>query len=189
MKEKKDAINDIELIKQMLAESQNLLPFRSEHLILWGLIIPIATIGTFAFDLLGIEKFIGLIWAILCSIGGYLSFTIGKKITPKHKTKISSVYSMLWIGLLISILIIVVSIFAGLIPLNIALAFMAILLGLCFFATGYLYRNNTIKVISILWYLLAIVLLLVRNYNSGYIMGISSLFLNLIPGVVLRRKK
>lgn len=189
MENKNSAIDEINLIKQMVNESQGLFPFNSSHFMLWGLAIPLATLITLILDIKGLESFIGLNWGVICGLGTIASIVLGVKQGGKHKTTISEVYKMVWIGVLIGNAIIITSLFLGYVPLNVVLAVVAMILGMAFITTGFLQKNIIIKTVAILWYVLAIVMLVVRNENSGYIMGISSFFLNFLPGFVLRKKK
>jgi len=188
MNNKKDVIDDIDLIKRMVNESQGFFPFKSNHFMLWGLAIPLATLITLIMDIQDKESYIGLVWGIVCGISTIISIIMGINQKPSHKTTISSIYSVVWICLLISNVIIITSLFLGLIPLNIVLAFISLLLGMAFFITGFMKKDPLIKIVAVLWYILAVIMIIVKNDNSGYIMGISTFFLNFVPGLILRKK-
>ncbi len=179
---------DLDLIKQMVTESQGLTFFSSKHFLLWGLIIPIATLCTLIADIKESYSTISVIWIVCCAIGTLLSIVLGVMEKPTHKTKISSSYKVLWIGMGINAIAVVVFMLVGKIPLNITLGFIALLLASSLLVSGFMHKNSIIKIVSILWYVTGLILFLFDTYNAGYIMGIASLFLNFIPGIILRIK-
>ncbi len=181
-------LQDIELIKKMIGESQGSNPFNSIFFILWGITIPVATLITLIFDLNNLDRYIGYIWFITVLTSTIVSIILGKRDqTDNHKTVLSKAYSMLWIGLLISNSIVLIFLFTNILPLNFALFTTSLLLGLTCFGTGAIHREPIIKVVGLLWFVLGISILLIQESYSGYIMGFASLFLNLIPSMLIRR--
>lgn len=182
-------LQDIELIKKMISESQGSNPFNSIFFILWGVTIPFATLLTLIFDLNNLARYIGYIWLVTIVTSTMVSIVLGKRDhIDNHKTVLSKAYSMLWIGLLISNSIVLIFLFTGLLPINFALFTSSLLLGLTCFGTGAIHRELIIKVVGLLWFVLGICILLLDKSYSGYIMGFSSLFLNLVPSILIRRK-
>lgn len=178
-------IDDLLLIKQMVKESQGIFNSSKSYFILWGLAIPIATIITLIFDLNDLDGFIYIVWlgtTIPCSI---TSFILGIKSKRPHKTTFTSLYGVVWISIGIANLIVFTFLFSNSLPLHYSLAFLSLLLGMGYIVGGYMQKSKILKIAAVFWYILAVVMFLVENYYSGYIMGIASLFLTFLPGVLM----
>lgn len=184
----KDLTNDINLIKQMISESQGTALSIKKHFLLWGITIPLTTVIMNLFVINNLESWISNLWPFSCGVSALLSIIIGMKSSPRHKTVFIQLYKMVWISVLISITIVLVFIILGTIPLNIALAFISILVGLGSLISGYMQKSRMIKIVSIIWYLLAVVLLLNNSEVASYIIGYTSFFLLFIPGIMLKEK-
>lgn len=183
----KQNLNELDLIKQMVNESQGLFNSSRSFFILWGLAIPFATILTLLFDINNLDNYIYIIWigtTIPCSI---TSFIIGLKSSKPHKTIFTGLYGVVWISIGTANLIIFTLLFTNILPLSLTLGFLSILLGIGYIIGGYMQKSRILKISAAFWYILAVVMFLVENNYSGYIMGIASLFLTFLPGVLMRK--
>ena len=102
-------------------------------------------------------------------------------------TVFTKLFAVVWIGVIIGNFIVITFLITGIIPLNISLGIIALLLGMGSIVSGYMQKRLMIKVTSVLWYLLAIVLFLVKDSSASYIIGYSTFFLSFIPGILLRK--
>lgn len=181
-----NVLDQLELVKQMVSESQGAALSVKNYYILWGLTIPISTIVMFILINNQMGKFIPILWPITCGVSGLLSFLIGIKSKPLHKTVFTKLFSMVWFGIILGNLIAVLFISLKIIPLNISLGIIALLLGVGSIVSGYMQKNIVIKITSIAWYILAIILFISESLTASYIIGISTFFLCFIPGILLR---
>ena len=190
MHEKEQAIKDLETIKTFLAEGHNNLKDSGFHFMFWGLFIPAAVGGFYAFlaRFGGSDILTKAYWSIACGFGAIVSLIVGMMTGKREKSRgfASKVHALLWVGLLSAIAVTFISQIAAARPVTSAfLAQIAILLGFAYWIHGSLLRLTWFTLLALPWWIAAIALSFTGTVAASFILSGATFICSFIPGVIL----
>lgn len=184
------ALDELQTIKNFIQEGRSKLKDNGSHMILWGIIIPVATLGSYL-----LERFLGpeihiFFWPISMGLGGIAAALLGMSQGKKKRATsfADRVSTYLWIGMLIALATAMVSSFILKVttPLNI-LRPTCLLLGLAYWVHSSLIKLSWIRLVALGWWILAVLVGFLDWNTASWIMAGGTMLLSLVPGVILRK--
>ena len=145
----KKALQDLQTIKGFLEEGQQALSDNGFHFMLWGILIPVATLGyraLLAWTQSG-TAIMSIYWMCICLAGALVSVIAGVRTGKKSRSKgyAVRVNALFWSGFFLSILVAIVVTFMGMKEASpMLLAYIALILGLAYWIHG--------SMIQLLWF-------------------------------------
>lgn len=192
----KKALQDLQTIKTFIEEGQKSLGDNGFHFILWGLLIPCATLVFYLLlDLVGTTYplFITAFWPVVSLCGALVSILVGVFSGKKDKIKgyAQKISTQLWIGFLITLFII--SIIPFLLSGQIVpgfLGYIALVLGLAYWVYGSIIQLVWFRTISFVWWATAILIAVSTEwFTVSVIMAAATFVCSFIPGLILFRRQ
>jgi len=190
----KKALQDLQTIKGFLEEGQQALSDNGFHFMLWGILIPVATLGyraLLAWTQSG-TAIMSIYWMCICLAGALVSVIAGVRTGKKSRSKgyAVRVNALFWSGFFLSILVAIVVTFMGMKEASpMLLAYIALILGLAYWIHGSMIQLLWFRLLSIGWWVVAIAIA-GNSWNIASTLLASATFaLSFIPGFILYRKQ
>ncbi|MFH1195301.1 MAG: hypothetical protein V1720_06290 [bacterium] len=183
-----NAAEDLAYIKQIITDSKNIIIHNGMGFIIWGICITIALVITYIHIVSRIYLYINYVWILLVAIG--FGFSIWENLRKIRKARVSTFVGKLtgavWFSSAISILIIgfVAPLFHVYHQVYIS-PLVCLILAIGYFLTGFLLQQYWISILSIFWWLGAVVIFIFPTKESLLVMAVMMLFLQTIPGIIL----
>lgn len=181
---------ELGIIRKMIDKTKAHTAEVSIYFIVWGWVAFIACLLTYILVYFDQERLIWLMWLILMSLGGITVFVFGIKQGKriKVKTYTDQSYSSLWGACCVSFIIVFVGWSLGAISMEILVPLIAIIAGLGTFVTGGIIEWKPFCFSGIVWWISAIIMMLIHWHYHNLVMAITIVPGYLIPGYVLRKK-
>ncbi|MDA3900995.1 MAG: hypothetical protein PF637_10815 [Spirochaetes bacterium] len=192
------ALQDIETIKEFIKRGRSRMVDNGFFFIFWGILIPAAVLVNFLLNYNGIYGFEVWFWPVVGIGGGIVSGMKGSHDSKARKTNsyADRIHGQVWLALLLALLAAYAGLFLSAVVFkrNFAvvefLSAISLLLGTVVWIHSVIIRMNWLKIISAGWWLTAIAVMLTSSSEPIYasvVMGIATIILNLIPGLILRK--
>lgn len=181
--------SEIRFIKKVMDDSRRATLDNGKYYILWGMVIGIASIGTY----IGVknnweENFINWVWMNSIVIGWILSIIFGIRDRKKerHKTFAGKMIAHTWIGAGITMaLLAFVGITTKVIPYDAICPLVAAMLGGANYVSSRVQRSGLILSVAFGWWAGSIVLFLMNGIEIMLVNGVMLILFSLIPGFIL----
>lgn len=192
-KQQQQAMEQLQTIKTFFEEGQKNLGDNGFHFMLWGLLIPLATV---VFQLLprwfGAEHIALIIfWPATALAGSIVSVIAGLRSAQRSRTKgyALRLNSLLWQGFLISMLVIFVVLFTSSRTVEpVLLSYIALLLGLAYWVHGAMIQLPWFRILALVWWLSAILMAFCEWPAAQLCMAGTTFLCSFIPGLFLHLK-
>lgn len=190
--ENRDKIfEDLQYVKQIIADSKNLVVDNGIGFIIWGVIIIAGLLGTYIDIVLSGTQFSLEIWIILI-LGGWL-YSLYKwyinRDRKKRTTFAGRIMSATWLASGIAMTIIgFIGTYSGAYKSVYISPIIAVILGIAFYVSSFLDENKLMKFIAPLWWLGSIYMFFFPGIHTILVMAFLMLFLQVIPGIILYKK-
>lgn len=171
------------------------------YFLLWGLLIPVATVLSYVLGAAGMPWAVGIVWLIAGSGGGFAGSILSRRRNPEGIGTLGArLYTAIWLSLGSALLVLVI---AGLLPfvlqgaglnqtpgitLQEALFVVTVLMGMSFMISGTFASLWYMRLLSILWWGAGLGVLLVPAFWAPAVVAATTAILNIIPGLVLSRR-
>ncbi len=183
------AEEEISVIKTIMEDSRKAVVENGWHYIYWGSIVTTAIIVNYLMVLYDISKFAqGILWFFSMPAAAIVEGIIERK-KEKHtkvKTFAGRLINSLWTGAGVCMFILG---FAGSLSgaYNAIMIFplISIVLGSAYLVSGVIQQVKWLSVISVFWWLGAVILLLLPGMHSMLIFAGMLVFFQIVPGVLL----
>ena len=192
--DQKKAMQDLQTIKSFLEEGQQALSDNGFHFMLWGILIPVATLGyraLLAWTQSG-TAIMSIYWLCVSLAGALVSIIAGVRTGKKSRSKgyAVRVNALFWSGFFLSILVAIVVTFLGMKDASpMLLAYIALILGLAYWIHGSMIQLLWFRLLSTGWWVVAIAIA-GNSWNIASTLLASATFaLSFIPGFILYRKQ
>jgi len=190
---KNQAVEDLKFVRKVMENCARKQQDDGVYFIIWGLLIPIATIVTNVCIHFEQYKLIGLVWLLSCLIGTFTSVFIGiKQNIKKTASQGVKLQSIIWLSCYISMLLMAISAFISkAIGFNEIMAMLSFILAIGVFISGFLSGTKLLRFMAIGWWITGMVCAFTKNYDASIVVTISTFCLFFIPGIILhlRSKK
>ncbi|PIW69410.1 MAG: hypothetical protein COW08_07305 [Ignavibacteriales bacterium CG12_big_fil_rev_8_21_14_0_65_30_8] len=191
MENKDKLIEDLRYVKRIIEDSKNLVVDNGIGFIIWGLIIIVGLLGTYIDIVLSGTQFSLEIWIILI-LGGWL-YSLYKwyinRDRKKRTTFAGRIMSATWLASGIAMTIIgFIGTYSGAYKSVYISPIIAVILGIAFYVSSFLYENKLMKFIAPLWWLGSIYMFFFPGIHTILVMVFLMLFLQVIPGIILYKK-
>ena len=189
--EKHDAELEISMIKQIMDDSKKIVVDDGKGYIIWGVLIVIGLLGTYFLILSKLYNYIGWLW--IASIGAGWIYTIIIHAVKGHKKKARTfagkILGALWFSCGISMTIVgFVGTGTGSYGAYIISPLMAVILGVAYFVTGFIYGMAWVRNLALGWWIGAIVTFVWTGMYSLLVFAGMMIALQIIPGIILYSK-
>jgi len=186
------AMEQLQTIKTFFEEGQKNLHESGFLFMFWGILIPGATLVFYYLaDIFGFgHPLVASFWPAVSFAGSLVSWIVGSRSGKRSRTKgyALKINSLMWIGFLISILILFLVQFMGKAEVSPAfLSYIALLLGLAYWIHGSMIQLAWFRFVSVVWWITA-VMIAGRDWFTASILLAGATFLcSFIPGLILYR--
>ena len=193
------ANQELQYIRNIIAESRKALAEDGKPYILWGIIVALGMLNSYVSVLLQTDLASGWGWIglVLCGYA-YMFYYVRKKKkeTPRVKSFIDRLQGAIWfavgstIGLTVLMIMIKASMNNGDVQIHTFYIcyFTAVLAGIGYFLSGYTLEIKWLQTIGYIWWALSIVMFW---WSSIHVLGLYALAMicfQVVPGIVLNRK-
>lgn len=191
--QKSQAVEDLKFVRKIMENCAKKQQDDGIYYIVWGGIVPIATVLTYLF--IQLEKFtaISWLWVFSIALGFVISFFVGKnRNTKKAQTQGEKLQSIIWLACYISLFLMAVSAYISkTIGFNETMAMLSFILAIAVFVSGFLSGTTLLKIMAIGWWITGFICSFTTGYNASIVVAISTFCLFFIPGIILynRAKK
>jgi len=187
-----NAFEDLGTIRSFLEEGQRHFDESGFHFILWGTLIPVATIAYWFIErnCTPNNPVLTLFWPIIGGFGALVSFVIGFSTGKKRRVKnfATSINGLFWQGFFIAaILLSLIDILHGAGRITLYLSHLAILLGLAYWIHGSILRLRWFRGFALIWWVASPVLVMLDWSIASWVMAGTTFLSSLVPGIILRR--
>ncbi|HEY0297859.1 MAG TPA: hypothetical protein VGB84_01440 [Arachidicoccus sp.] len=182
------AEESLQIIEKMLADTRNRFYNNGFAFLFWGILIISDCLIEYWMDVTANEGKAGYVWAGTILAGMIVMALYYAGITPKKRkfSKLDSINGKLWIGFGISYIVL------GFLCVQLKTQmppFIYCILGLCMFASGGIYKFWSMYAGAIVFWLGAVVCVLLKNGINTLLVSVAVMFLGyLVPGYLLWRK-
>lgn len=189
--EKHNAELEISMIKQIMDDSKKIVVDDGKGYIIWGVLIVIGLLGTYFLILSRLYSYIGWLW--ITSIGAGWIYTIIVNAVKGHKKKVRTfagkILGALWFSCGISMTIVgFVGTGTGSYGAYIISPLMAVILGVAYFVTGFIYGMAWVRNLAVGWWIGAIVTFIWTGMYSLLVFAGMMIALQIIPGIIMYSK-
>jgi hypothetical protein len=185
-------LDDLGTIRAFLEEGQKHLDESGFHFILWGTLIPVATVVSYVLEasLPQGNAFLSLYWPLVAGIGAIVSVIAGILTGQKRRVRnfASKVNAFFWQGFLVAAVVLSVIDLTqrpGSIPLY--LSHLSILLGLAYWIHGSMLGLPWFRRFALAWWLASPALAFLDWSIAAWVMAGTTFVSSFIPGIILRR--
>lgn len=182
----------LEIIQRMIRASQQQFADNGSYMILWAIVLILASLVNYALLYTNLDKeilsqWIGINWIFFPIVGGILSFIVGNRQSHEQqvKTHVGQVLKFMWIGYGITLFFIIFfPLQKGISPIP----FILLLTGFATFIFGLGVKYTPFIIGSVCFLLLAIAAFLASYENEILIFALAIALGYLVPGLMLYRK-
>lgn len=181
---------DLATIRRLMEDSQQGVPETGKHFIIWGVVIALAAVLTYA-SLRGAAVPIAVVWAASLVVGWVLSLWAGwrEEASAPVQTLLGRVVAGIWIGCGVSAtLVAVLGYYAGALPPAALSGTIGLVIAAGCFASSFAYRSAWMRVLAAGWWLGAAGMLLWPGPTSLLVMAGLLVLLQIVPGVLLYQR-
>lgn len=186
-----NAYEDLAMVRQLMEETRELVCEHGKHFIVWGVLIVIALLATYArlVDLAALP--VGWIWAAAGILGWIFSFWAGRRDIARApvRTTAGRLLGGIWIGFGITATLIgVLGLYTGALAPYLLGGLEAALLGFAFFATSFVGRQRWLRWLALGWWAGSLVMLIWPGEHTLLLMAGLLVVLQVVPGVVIHNR-
>lgn len=190
--DERQAINDLEYIRNIMREVRMRNAIDAIYYIIWGAVIPLCTVATWALLASGKETLIGWVWltgmvlgGISCFIAGWLRSRRSEEGPPRPEVKM---YFTAWILFgIVSIALMTVGWVFGKLTVPQVLFVLGMLLSLVYAVDATFSGLRWMYLVSAGWFVTGILSIFLKMPASSLVFGFTTIPLQLIPGIILNR--
>ncbi len=186
-----NAYEDLAMVRRLMEETRELVCEHGKHFIVWGLLMVVALLATYArlIDLAAVP--VGWIWAAAMGVGWLFSFWAGRRDAGQARVRTTAgrLLGGIWIGFGITATIIgVLGLYTAAIEPELLGGLMAALLGFGFFASSFVGRQRWLRWLALGWWAGSLAMLLWPGEHTLPLMAALIVALQVVPGVVIHTR-
>jgi hypothetical protein len=186
-----DANLELQLVKEMIQRTKQTVVNRGAFFLLWGGLVFLACLVTFALTQLELEPLIWVPWAILMPIGAIVSILLMRRYSKqsKYTSYVEHSYDSVWLacGIAFFIMMFVNSI-TSFFPPKAVYPIISFIVGIGVFASGGIMEWTSLRIGGLFLWGGAVTMMLVPFHYHTLIMSIVIIPGYMIPGYLLKRQ-
>ncbi len=183
-----DARQELKIVAEMIQKTQQTVADRGAFFLLWGVLVSLACLITFALNEYGRESLIWLPWATFMPIGGIVSMVLKRRYSKRarHSSYVEHAYDSVWLacGLAFFIMIFANTITMSFPPESVY-PFISLIAGIGLFASGRIMEWTSLWVGALFLWGGGVTMMLVPFHYHPLIMSVALVPGYLIPGYLL----
>lgn len=186
-----DANLELQLVKEMIQRTKRTVVNRGAFFLLWGGLVFLACLVTFALTQLELEPWIWVPWAILMPIGAIVSILLMRKYSKqsKYTSYVEHSYDSVWLACGIAFfLMMFVNSITSFFPPKAVYPIVSFIVGIGVFASGGIMEWTSLRIGGLFLWGGAVTMMLVPFDYHTLIMSIVIIPGYMIPGYLLKRK-
>ncbi len=186
-----DAQQELAFIKKVMNDSRKILIDDGKGLIFWGILVTIGLLLTYLAIAGEWTVSMGWLWPGLITFGWIYTIVTNIRHERKRRAKTfaGKIMGGLWFSVGVSATILgFVGTYTGAYHGTHISPLISIVLGIGYFLSGLLYGKTWLSLLSIGWWVGAIVMLFMQNLESLLVMISMMFFLQIIPGLILYKE-
>ena len=178
----------LEIIEDMLEAGRRRFVEDGKIYVLWGSVAVLASaIHWFSASVFK-EYWVGpLIWGLSFTLGFLFVWRLVAKSPPRVRSYITKAINGIWIATCISLALLMVLTFTGLIPLESYFPIICIVLGLAYWAVSPLVRFSAMRALAVVWWIGGLASALAPGLWAIVILNILVVVCEIIPGAMMIR--
>lgn len=187
----KTAIDDLQFIKRIIADSKTTIIYNGKEYIFWGVIVSIGLLLVYFNFIFSYKINSFYLWVVIIGIGWIYSFLSSRKRKRDYRTITfaGKILGVVWLATGIGMTIIgFLGTVSGAIDRIFVSPLLSVLLGVAFLITGYIHNEGWIKFLSVGWWLGAIYMFFFPGIQTVLIMAAMMTFFQVVPGLYLYNK-
>jgi hypothetical protein len=183
-----DAQQELAFIKKVMEDSRRIICDDGKSFIFWGILVSFGMLVTYLSVTGRWEVSLGWFWPVLIAVGWIVTFFISFKDDKKRFSKsfVAKIMGSLWIGCGVAMTILgfiggMTDAYSGVFISPI----ICVVLGIGYLVSGVLQGKGWVSLLSIGWWVGAIIMFYLQNLETLLIMFFMMIILQTIPGFIL----
>jgi len=188
--DKQKAVEDLKIVRTIMETCARRQQDDGIYLIIWGLLIPVATGLNYLIVYLEKWQLFGPLWGGVMLIGCVLSAVTGfRRGSDRSMTHGAKIQAAVWVVSIFSIVLLMVTGFAsGDIKRNMIMTVLSLIMANAIFISGMLSGTKMLKFVSGGWWAVGILCAFLPQYTAPAVVGAATFILSFIPGLILDRR-
>ncbi len=186
-----DAQQELAFIKAVMEESRRKLVIDGTLYIVWGIVISVGMLATYALLEAKMYSWIGWTWVVCIGFGWIFSIMRGFRQHQNERVRslIGKLIAALWIGTGITMTLIgFIGTATGFISGMNVIPLMAMILGIPYLVSGIMVDNWLISKLAFGWWLGGVAMMIWPGTHIFFIFALMMVLFQILPGIVLRRR-
>ncbi len=197
MKEKQGDLDRVKLsaqqslayIRSVMEETRNLAMDYSFYFIMFGTIVLFGTMVSYLLVALSRWTLIPWMWVLVMAVGMAVAMLRSRRMSRQVNLLIRRMLVVTWSMVLVMVVVLCLSFgLIGLLSLSIALAITSASIGMGYAMSAVLGGSITLGLLSLPWWIGSVLIPLAGDWYGPAIMGALTLFFELIPGIIMKRR-
>lgn len=184
------ALEDLQYIRKVIEDSKRALVYNGLDYIVWGILVIIGLITTYALVVSRVYFNYFWVWLALVAIGWIFSIAGSKKSKISvPRTFSDRIVGSVWLstGIAMSIIGFIGPVTKAFNPVFIS-PMLSVVLGIAYFVTGNIFESRWFTYLSFCWWAGALAMFFFPGVHTLFIMALMMLFFQTIPGIILYKK-
>lgn len=183
------AQENLAYIRSVMEETRNLATDYSYYFILFGAIVLFGTVASYLLVALSRWTIIPWMWVLVMAAGMVVAMFRSRRISRQVNSLIRRMLVVTWSMVLVMVVVLCLSFgLIGLLSLSIALAITSASIGMGYAMSAALGGSMALGLLSLPWWIGSMLIPLAGDWYGPAIMGALTLFFELIPGIIMKRR-
>ena len=183
------AQENLAYIRSVMEETRNLATDYSYYFILFGAIVLFGTVASYLLVALSRWTIIPWMWVLVMAAGMVVAMFRSRRISRQVNSLIRRMLVVTWSMVLVMVVVLCLSFgLIGLLSLSIALAITSASIGMGYAMSAALGGSLMLGLLSLPWWIGSMLIPVAGDWYGPAIMGALTLFFELIPGIIMKRK-
>lgn len=183
------AQENLAYIRSVMEETRNLATDYSYYFILFGAIVLFGTVASYLLVALSRWTIIPWMWVLVMAAGMVVAMFRSRRISRQVNSLIRRMLVVTWSMVLVMVVVLCLSFgLIGLLSLSIALAITSASIGMGYAMSAALGGSLMLGLLSLPWWIGSMLIPLAGDWYGPAIMGALTLFFELIPGIIMKRR-
>ncbi|MBW3535907.1 MAG: hypothetical protein KY453_11950 [Gemmatimonadetes bacterium] len=183
---------DLAWIRALMEDSQRLLRGTWRHQAVWGLLSAVGLVATWWAVSGSRLTMAWAVWPLLLVVGWSLSFALARKDGARRPVRnlASRAFGGVWIGSGVTLTLLgTLGLYSGAVAPSALPGVLSLVLGLGYFASGFVTGLGWLRWIGVAWWLVGSGLMVWRGPGGLLVLAVAALLLEVGPALTLRREE
>jgi len=183
------AQENLAYIRRVMEETRSLAMDFSYYFILFGAIVIFGTVTSYLLVAVSRWPLIPWMWVLVMGSGMVVAMFRSRRIDRQVNSLIRRLLVATWVMVLVMVVVLCLSFgLVGLLSLSIALAITSASIGMGYTISAVIGNSLVVGLLSLPWWIGGILIPLAGDWYGPAIVGVLTLFFELIPGIVMKRR-